>query len=55
MNYNVSPHCKEMLINLDEDNSFLKESFLNKFIVFQQGYDPFFLHHYDMKGKRMPI
>lgn len=50
----VSDECRAMLVNLDEDNSFLKQSFLSQFILFQQGYDPFFLHHYDLKGKRAP-
>lgn len=43
-----------MLLDLDTDNSFLKDSFLNQFVLFQQGYDPFFLYHYDMKGKKAP-
>jgi hypothetical protein len=50
----VSDECRAMLVNLDEDNSFLKQSFLSEFVLFQQGYDPFFLHHYDLKGKRAP-
>lgn len=44
----------QMLLDLDTDNSFLKDSFLNQFVLFQQGYDPFFLYHYDMKGKKTP-
>jgi hypothetical protein len=44
----------QMLKNLDEDNQFLKKSFLKDFILFQQGYDPFFLYHYDMRGKKHP-
>jgi hypothetical protein len=42
----------QMLQSLDSDNDFLKESFLSQFILFQQGYDPFFLYHYDMRGKK---
>lgn len=42
----------QMLLSLDADNDFLKESFLSQFILFQQGYDPFFLYHYDMRAKK---
>lgn len=42
----------QMLQCLDTDNDFLKESFLSQFILFQQGYDPFFLYHYDMRAKK---
>lgn len=44
----------QMINNLDADNKFLKESFLKDFILFHQGYDPFFSYHYDMKGKIQP-
>jgi hypothetical protein len=50
----VSDECMQMLLSLDADNRFLKESFLNRFILFQQGYDPFFLYHYEMKGRKSP-
>jgi hypothetical protein len=50
----VSDECMQMLLSLDADNSFLKESFLNRFVLFQQGYDPFFLYHYEMKGRKTP-
>lgn len=50
----ISDECMQMLKSLDEDNQFLKESFLKDFILFQQGYDPFFLYHYDMRGKEQP-
>jgi len=43
-----------MLKNLDEDNQFLKSSFLKDFIMFQKGYDPFFIYHYDIKNKKEP-
>jgi hypothetical protein len=42
----------QMLQSLDSDNDFLKESFLSQFMLFQQGYDPFFLYHYDMRSKK---
>ena len=42
----------QMLQSLDSDNNFLKESFLSQFILFQKGYDPFFLNHYDKRGKK---
>jgi hypothetical protein len=48
----VSDECMQMLQSLDADNDFLKESFLSQFILFQQGYDPFFLYHYDMRAKK---
>lgn len=48
----VSDECMQMLQSLDSDNDFLKESFLSQFMLFQQGYDPFFLYHYDMRTKK---
>ncbi len=45
----------KILNNLDSENRFLKESFLNQHILFQSGYDPFFLYHYEMKEKQKPL
>jgi hypothetical protein len=44
-----------MLKSLDDDNQFLKQSFLKDFIMFQKGYDPFFTYHYDLKNKKEPL
>ena len=35
-----------MFDNLDRDNNFLKESQLSKYIVFDEGYDPFLMSSY---------
>ena len=32
---------------INVDHAFLKTSFLRKYIVFTNSYDPFFLHHYE--------
>ena len=36
-----------MFDNLDSDNNFLKESQLSKYIVFDEGYDPFLMSSYE--------
>lgn len=46
-----------MLENLDRDNYFLKESYLNQYINFDESYDPFLMAPYESihrgKGTRM--
>lgn len=36
-----------ILEQLDQDNHFLKESFLNQYIKFDDGYDPFLMAQYE--------
>ena len=38
-------------MKIDVENEFIKESFLNEYILFQKGYDPFFLIHYEETKK----
>jgi len=50
----IPSECKEILVDLDKENNFIKCSWLKEYIIFQYGYDPFLLYHYDMKGKQNP-
>jgi hypothetical protein len=47
----VGSHYKQTILNLDEENAFIKQSAINQYILFQEGFDPFFLYHYDSRGK----
>ena len=53
-NQYIPSECKEILVDLDKENNFIKCSWLKEYIIFQYGYDPFLLYHYDMKGKQNP-
>lgn len=41
----------DIFMKIDVENEFIKESFLNEYILFQKGYDPFFLIHYEETKK----
>jgi hypothetical protein len=36
-----------LLVSLDKDSGWLKKSILNRYMCFDQGYDPFFLCEYE--------
>jgi len=42
------PTLKSIFISLNTDLNILKKSFLRKFIIFSNKYDPFFLYHYQL-------
>ena len=38
-------------MKMNEDNQKLKETIMAEYIIFSAGFDPFFLHHYELSQK----
>ncbi len=47
----VAKQYIQVFNKINEENIVLKESFLNEYILFQNGFDPFFLTHYQLLMK----